>query len=77
MNGAEVPANFPVASSSGSSDPTTVREVVTVESPIDRIEPQAEQDAQICTDVNDQQEFAAGGMMRIVPSEVDVSVVQI
>ncbi|XP_062112558.1 transcription factor E2FA isoform X1 [Humulus lupulus] len=70
MNSAEPPANFPIASSSGSSEPTAT-EVITVESNTGKeIEPQPQHDHQVCPDINALQEFP-GGMMKIVPSDVD------
>ncbi|PON97398.1 E2F Family [Trema orientale] len=69
INGAEPPANFPIASSLGSSEPTAT-ELVTVESTGKEIEPQEQQDHQMCADINASQEFT-GGMMKIVPSDVD------
>ncbi|KAL5538152.1 hypothetical protein UlMin_042804 [Ulmus minor] len=70
-NGAEQRASFPIASSSGSTEHTAA-EVVTVESTGKENEPQvqAQQAHQICSDINTSQEFA-GGMMKIVPSDVD------
>lgn len=72
MNGAEPPVNFPLASCSGSSEPT-LTEVVTEESTRKEVEPHA-QTHQMCADVNASQDYA-GGMMKIVPSDVDVSVI--
>ncbi|KAI5318884.1 hypothetical protein L3X38_038592 [Prunus dulcis] len=69
INGAEPPVSFPIASGSGSNEhPTT--EVITVESSGKEIEPWAQQADQTCSDINTSQEFA-GGMMKIVPSDVD------
>ncbi|RXH76375.1 hypothetical protein DVH24_019263 [Malus domestica] len=69
VHGAEPPVNFPIASGSGSNEhPTT--EVVTVESSGKEIEPWLQQVHHTCSDVNASQEFA-GGMMKIVPSDVD------
>ena len=62
---------MPLASSSGSSEPT-VTEVVPMESADGINEPQTQHDQQMCMDIN-AQEFA-GGMMKIVPSDVDVRV---
>ncbi|CAN6719584.1 unnamed protein product [Malus baccata var. baccata] len=69
VHGAEPPVNFPIASGSGSNEhPTT--EVVTVESSGKEIEPWLQQVHHTCSDMNASQEFA-GGMMKIVPSDVD------
>lgn len=70
MNGTDPPVNFPLASCSGSSEPTAT-EVMTQESIGKEVEPQAQHNQQMCADVNVSQEFA-GGMMKIVPSDVDV-----
>lgn len=73
MNGVEPPVNFPVASSSGSNEnPPT--EVVNANTTRNEIEPQALYGHQMSSDLNASQDFA-GGMMKIVPSDVDVSVV--
>lgn len=73
INGAEPPVSFPIASDAGYNEhPTT--EVVTVDSGGKEIEPWAQQADQTCSDINASQEFA-GGMMKIVPSDVDVSIV--
>lgn len=71
MNGVVPPASFPLASSSGSNEhPAT--EMVTMDNTRKEVEPQAQHDHQMCSDVNASQEFG-GGMMKIVPSDVDVS----
>lgn len=72
MNGAEPPVSFPLASSSESNE-HPVTEVVNMESTRKEIEPQAQLAHQMCSDINASQEFA-GGMMKIVPSDVDVSI---
>lgn len=69
MNGTDPPVNFPLASCSGSSEPTAT-EVMTQESIGKEVEPQAQHNQQMCADVNVSQEYA-GGMMKIVPSDVD------
>ncbi|KAJ7942457.1 Transcription factor [Quillaja saponaria] len=69
MNGVEPPMSLPLASSSGSNeDPAT--EVLTMESNGKGVEPQALHSHHLCSDLNASQEFA-GGMMKIVPSDVD------
>lgn len=72
VNGAEPPVSFPLASSSESNE-HPVTEVVNVDSTGKEIEPQAPLAHQMCSDMNVSQEFA-GGMMKIVPSNVDVSI---
>jgi transcription factor E2F3 len=73
MNSVEPPVSFPVASSSGSNEnPPT--EVVNVNITRNEIEPQALYGHQISSDLSASQDFA-GGMMKIVPSDVDVSFV--
>lgn len=73
MNGVEPPVSFPVASNSGSNEnPPT--EVVDIKSTSKEIAPQAQPSHQICSDVDASQDFT-GGMMKIVPSDVDVCVV--
>ena len=76
-NGAEQRASFPIASSLGSTEHTAA-EVVVVESTGKENEPQvqAHQSHQMCSDINTSQEFV-GGMMKIVPSNVDVSIILI
>ncbi|KAM2976652.1 hypothetical protein FF2_013698 [Malus domestica] len=69
VHGAEPPVNFPIASGSGSNEHSTT-EVVTVESSGKEIEPWLQQVHHTCSDMNASQEFA-GGMMKIVPSDVD------
>ncbi|KAE8098624.1 hypothetical protein FH972_016670 [Carpinus fangiana] len=69
MNSIEPPVCFPVASSSGSNEnPPT--EVVNVNITGNEIEPQALYGHQISSDLSASQDFA-GGMMKIVPSDVD------
>ncbi|XP_059463439.1 transcription factor E2FA isoform X2 [Corylus avellana] len=69
INNVEPPVSFPVASSSGSNEnPPT--EVVNVNSTRNEIEPQALYGHQISSDLSASQDFA-GGMMKIVPSDVD------
>lgn len=72
MNDVEPPASFPLASSSGSNE-NPMTEVIPVESTGKELEPQAHNTHQMCSDVNSLQDFA-GGMMKIVPSDVDVSI---
>ncbi|XP_015898821.1 transcription factor E2FA isoform X1 [Ziziphus jujuba] len=69
MNGVVPPASFPLASSSGSNE-HPVTEVVTMDNTRKDIEPQVQNDHQMCSDINASQEFG-GGMMKIVPSDVD------
>lgn len=64
--------SFPIRSSSGSND-IQLTEVTTVDSIRREIDTQAHYSNQISSDLNSTQE-SVGGMMRIVPSEVDVSV---
>ncbi|KAJ7971643.1 Transcription factor [Quillaja saponaria] len=68
MNDVEPPVSLPLASSSGSSE-NPVTEVLTMESNGKGDEPLALH-AHLCSDLNASQEFA-GGMMKIVPSDVD------
>ncbi|XP_044481136.1 transcription factor E2FA-like isoform X1 [Mangifera indica] len=69
MNSAEPPVSFPTDYSSGFNE-NQVREMVPVESSGNEVEPQAQQAHQRCSDLNSSQDFV-GGMMKIVPSDVD------
>lgn len=75
INGVEPPVSFPIASGSGSNEQSTT-EMVTGHSRGKEIEPRAQQAQvdQTNSDINASQEFA-GGMMKIVPSDVDVSII--
>lgn len=73
MNSVEPPVSFPMVSSSGSNDNPATDEVVNANSTMKEVMPQAQHSHQMCSDLNASQEFA-GGMMKIVPSDVDVSV---
>lgn len=75
MNSAEPPVSFPTDYSSGFNE-NQVREMVPVESSGNEVEPQAQQAHQRCSDLNSSQDFV-GGMMKIVPSDVDVSAVTV
>ncbi|XWS43359.1 hypothetical protein CRYUN_Cryun16bG0096300 [Craigia yunnanensis] len=68
MNGVEPPVSVPLASSSGFNENQV--ELVNVEGTGKEIEPQAHQTHQIGSDINASQE-SVGGMMRIVPSDID------
>ncbi|KAK7838394.1 transcription factor E2FA isoform X2 [Quercus suber] len=70
MNSVEPPASFPMVSSSGSNDNPATDEVVNANSTMKEVMPQAQHSHQMCSDLNASQEFA-GGMMKIVPSDVD------
>lgn len=72
INGAEPPMSFPLASSSGSNE-QLVTEMVPAECSGQGLEPQAQLSSHVYSDLNASQEFA-GGMMKIVPSDADVSV---
>lgn len=73
MNGVEPPVSFPAASNSGSNEnPPT--EVIDLKSTGKEFAPQARSSLQVCSDVHASQDFT-GGMMKIVPSDVDVCVV--
>jgi len=74
INGAEPPASFPLASSSGSNE-QQVTEIVPAECSGKDLEPQALLSSQTYSDLNVSQEFARG-MMKIVPSDADVSISQ-
>ncbi|XP_022766988.1 transcription factor E2FA-like isoform X2 [Durio zibethinus] len=67
MNGVEPPVSVPLASSSGSNENQV--ELVNVDTRKE-IEPQAQQTHQMGSDINASQE-SVGGMMRIVPSDID------
>ncbi|XP_062003065.1 transcription factor E2FA isoform X1 [Rosa rugosa] len=71
INGVEPPVSFPIASGSGSNEQSTT-EMVNGQNRGKEIDPRAQQAQvdQTCSDVNASQEFG-GGMMRIVPSDVD------
>lgn len=76
LNGAEPPAKFPLAlSSKPNGVSTTVASADTVRREIEEIEPrpQAQLANEMSYELNGAQE-SGGGMMRIVPSYVDVSV---
>lgn len=75
INGVEPPVSFPIASGSGSNEQSTT-EMVNGQNRGKEIDPRAQQAQvdQTCSDVNASQEFG-GGMMRIVPSDVDVSII--
>ncbi|GMI79691.1 E2F transcription factor 3 [Hibiscus trionum] len=68
MNGVNPPLSVPHASISGSNENQV--ELVNTVGTQDEIEPQAQQNHQIGPDVNASQE-SVGGMMRIVPSDID------
>ncbi|TKY53142.1 Transcription factor E2FA [Spatholobus suberectus] len=68
INGAELPM-IPLASSSGSNE-QLVTEMVPAECSGKELEPQTQLSSHAYTDINASQEFA-GGMMKIVPSDVD------
>ena len=71
INGAEPPMSFPLASSSGSNE-QLVTETAPAECSGKGLEPQAQISSHAYSDLNTSQEFA-GGMMKIVPSDADVS----
>jgi len=71
VNGAELPM-IPVASSSESNE-QLMTEMVPAESSGKEFEPQTQLSSHAYSDLNASQEFA-GGMMKIVPSDVDVSI---
>ncbi|XP_022744715.1 transcription factor E2FA-like isoform X2 [Durio zibethinus] len=68
MNGVEPPASIPLASNSGSNEKQV--ELVNVDGTRKEIEPQTQQTHQMGSDINASQE-SVGGMMRIVPSDID------
>ena len=70
MNGVDAPSSFPIASSSGSCEPLSA-EMVRVEHNGNGLESQAQLSSHMCSDLNASHDFA-GGMMKILPSEVDV-----
>lgn len=71
MNGMEPRASCQLASSSGSNE-NQVMEMLTLDSPGKELDAQASQTQPMCSDINASQEFA-GGIMKITPSDVDVS----
>jgi hypothetical protein len=71
INGVEVPPSFP-SSSGFNENPSTA--VVTEESRGKEIEMQGQDDQRMCSDLNASQDFVSG-IMKIVPSDVDVSLV--
>lgn len=64
--------SLPLASSSGSNE-QQVTEMAPAECSGNGLEPQALLSSQTYSDLNVSQEFA-GGMMKIVPSDADVSI---
>lgn len=72
MNGVEPPMTIPVASSSGSKDYPTM-EISTVSNSVTENEGQTHNVDQLSSDLGTSQEYN-GGMMKILPSDVDVSV---
>lgn len=73
LNGVEPPVRLPLASSSGSNENQV--ELVNVDSTRKEVEPQA-QTHQMGSDINASQE-SVGGMMRIVPLDIDVSAIRL
>lgn len=71
MNAVE-PVSLPLSSSSGSNEHLTT-EMAHVEHNGKGLEPQAQVSSHTCSDLNASQEFG-GGIMKIVPSDVDVSI---
>lgn len=71
MNGVEPPASLPLASSSGSNEHLTA-EMTPLEHNGKGLESQTQLSSHTCSDLNASPEFG-GGIMRIVPSDVDVS----
>lgn len=71
MNSVEPPASLPLASSSGSNE-HLVTETAPLENNGKGLESQTQPSSHTCSDVNASPEFG-GGIMRIVPSDVDVS----
>lgn len=69
MNSVEPPASAPLVSSSGSNE-NQVKEIINTERAGNEIEAQAQQAHQIYSDLNSSQEVV-GGMVKIVPSDVD------
>lgn len=72
MNNIEPPVSFPLASSSGSNEQLTT-ETIPVEHNGKELESQTQLSSHTCSDLNASQEFS-GGIMKIVPSDVDVSI---
>lgn len=70
-NSVEPPASVPPVSSSDSNE-NQVKEIINVDRAGNETEAQAQQAHQIYSDLNSSQEVV-GGMMKIVPSDVDVS----
>ncbi|XP_039024916.1 transcription factor E2FA-like [Hibiscus syriacus] len=68
INGVNPPVTVPLASSSGSNENQV--ELINTVGIRKEIEPQAQQNHQIGSDINTSQE-SVGGMMRIVPSDID------
>lgn len=64
--------SFPLASSSGSNE-QQVTEMVPAECSGKELEPQPQLSSHAYSDLNASQEFASG-MMKIVPSDADVSI---
>jgi transcription factor E2F3 len=71
INAAEPPTSLALASSSGSTE-QQVTEMVPAECSGNGLDPQALLSSQEYSDLNVSQELA-GGMMKIVPSDADVS----
>jgi len=71
INGAELPM-IPLASSSESNE-QIMTEMVPAECSGKEFEPQTQLSSHAYSDLNASQEFG-GGMMKIVPSDVDVSI---
>ncbi|XP_028784797.1 transcription factor E2FA isoform X2 [Neltuma alba] len=69
MNGVEPPASLPLASSSGSNEHLTT-EMTPLEHNGKGLESQTQLPSHTCSDLNASPEFG-GGMMKIVPSDVD------
>lgn len=73
MNGVEQSTNFPIASSSGSNaNPAVERSSLAHSAP--QIEAQTRESHELNSVFGASQEYA-GGMTRIIPSNIDVSVV--
>lgn len=71
INGPEPPVSLPLPSSSGSNEPP-VAETVPAECSAKGLEPQPQIPSHTYSDLNTSQDFG-GGMMKIVPSDADVS----
>ncbi|KAJ4705371.1 Transcription factor [Melia azedarach] len=69
MNNVVPAESFSIASNSGSKE-NQARGIINVESTRNEIEAQAQHAHQICSDINSSEDFG-GGMMKIVPSDVD------